>query len=268
MSAPVVRASPIESARFGLRIVRAEASTMDVDALIATLRRDRTDVAILRAPAPALALVDTLRRRGLAPIVADTIVHYDIGLPAPPIARDDSVTLLNAVSADADLLGSLARETFAGYVTHYHANPLFASEKILAGYAEWAAGHVQAHRAGAGAWLVEADGELAGFSCYREDPSSGLAIGVLNGIIPSMRGRGIYRRMLQQMLSRFADSGNRRFAIATQVQNVAVQRIWASRGLALRRAENTVHINVLFDRSAERHDDLEAAVSQVGRPTR
>ena len=51
----------------------------------------------------------------------------------------------------------------------------------------------------------------------------------------------------------------RRFAIATQMQNVAVQRIWLSEGLLLRRTDNTVHINSLFGRAQESFDDGSAA---------
>jgi len=51
--------------------------------------------------------------------------------------------------------------------------------------------------------------------------------------------------MLQQMLIQFRALGLQRFAIATQMQNVKVQRIWVSEGLTLRREDHTVHINAL-----------------------
>ena len=102
-------------------------------------------------------------------------------------------------------------------------------------------------------------GEIAGFSCYRMDTARAQAFGVLNGVLPSIRRRGVYRAMLRRMLPDFAARGMRRFAIATQVQNVSVQRIWAAEGLSLRRADNTVHINALFGRAQESFDDGSAA---------
>jgi GNAT superfamily N-acetyltransferase len=144
---------------------------------------------------------------------------------------------------DAARLASLTRETFAGYVTHYHANPRFARATILDGYAEWAASHVRGDRPGARAWLVEWRGALAGFSCCRVDDGGRLAIGVLNGVVPAFRGRGIYGGMLRHMLRELDASGAARFAIATQVQNVTVQRTWAAAGFQLDGACNTVHIN-------------------------
>ena len=258
-----LRYSPLESARFGLRVFRAEIDAVDAPALVAALEHESVDVAILRLPADAVGSVQALRDYDLSPIVADTIVRYDVDLPIPHADLDDSVTLHRATPADVALLESLAREIFAGYVTHYHANPLFPAAKILDGYAEWAGGHLLGDDTGAAAWLVESGREIAGFSCYRVDPTSGLAVGVLNGVLPAMRGRGIYRRMLQRMLRDFGARGMRRFAIATQVQNVAVQRIWAAQGLSLRGADNTVHVNALFGRARATGEDV-AAVSLRG----
>lgn len=239
--------SSLESARFGLRIYRAVVDGIDADALIAALDRQQVDVAILRVPAWTLPSIQELRRHGLDPIVADTIVHYEADLQTLPAhtREHDPVVLRRATEKDANLLESLAREVFAGYVTHYHANPLLPAAKILDGYAEWASDPVRTKGTHGGAWLVEAAGELAGFSCYAMDRETSRATGVLNGILPAQRGRGIYRRMLQQMLRVFHSSGITHFATATQVQNVTVQRIWVSEGLTLCRAENTVHINAL-----------------------
>ncbi|MET0231144.1 MAG: GNAT family N-acetyltransferase [Rhodanobacteraceae bacterium] len=248
-SPPGFRESPSESLRFGLRVFRAEADAIDAQALAEAIDREHVDVAILRVPAQALGSLQTLRVRGLAPIVADTIVRYEASLPLAPLVLDESVTLRPATARDAQYLETLAREIFDGYVSHYHANPLFPAAKIADGYGEWAASHVSAGRAGAIAWLVESHGEVAGFSCCRIDEATGLAIGVLNGVLPAFRGRGVYRGMLRRMLSDFGERGLARFAISTQVQNFAVQRIWVAEGLALTRTDNTVHINSMLGRA-------------------
>jgi hypothetical protein len=248
----VFRHSPLETARFGLRICRASIDVVDAADLIAALQRDRVDVAILRLPAGAIGTLDGLRRHGFVPIVADTLVRYEIDLRARKSVahHGDSLTLRAATPGDAGLLESLTREIFSGYVSHYNANPLFAPEKILDGYVEWASSHVQGGDDTTGAWLVEAAEETVGFSCYRLDRTGGLAVGVLNGVLPAVRGRGIYRGMFRRMLTQFVESGIRRFAIATQIQNIAVQRTWTAEGLSLQSAVNTVHINALRGRAA------------------
>jgi GNAT superfamily N-acetyltransferase len=246
---PILRFSPLESARFALRIFRASIDAIDAHRLADEIEREKVDVAILRLPAAAIDGAAALERCGYAPIVADTQVVFGIALEScAPDFFDDSVALRPATREDAALLARMARSVFADYPSHYHANPLFAPGKILDGYAEWAARHVQTDD-GSAAWLVEREGALAGFSCYRVG-AAGVARAVLNGVLPEARGRGVYRGMLRRMLARFADAGLDRFEIATQTHNAIVQRVWAESGLSLAAKCNTLHINALRGRAA------------------
>lgn len=245
-AAPILHFAPLESARFGLRVHRAWVEVIDADALAAEIERERVDVAILRLPARAIGTLRGLAKVGLTPIVADTLLRYEADLPAlalPPVA-DDTVRLRPAARGDAELIERMARAIFVDYVSHYSANPLFAPDKILDGYAQWASAHLDADD-GSAAWLVESRGDIVGFSCYRIDRAETMATGVLNGVIPDARGRGVYRAMLRAMLTAFADMDIQCFEIATQAHNVAVQRVWIAHGLSPQRADNTVHINAL-----------------------
>lgn len=243
--------SPRETARFGLRIGRATVARVEAEEIISALERESTDVAILRLPGHAIGAVDELRRHGFAPIIADTLVRYEIDLLSrQPSAGGSQVVLRPATRSDAGLLESMTRQIFAGYVSHYNANPRFQPDKILDGYAEWATSHLDSADDAAGAWLVESNGEVVGFSCYRLDAETGVATGVLNGIVPGARGKGNYRAMLRRMLDHFAVLGARRFSIATQLHNVGVQRTWATEGLVLGDVSNTVHINLPREKEA------------------
>jgi hypothetical protein len=242
----VLRESPLESARFGLRVFRCDVETIDASAISEAIDRLGVDVLILRVPAREIGGVNALARLGLSPILADTLVYYDTVLARhAETPATTGVALRPASRDDAALLARTARDVFDGYVSHYHANPLFAPERILEGYAEWASRHAAAEDDASGAWLVERDGKLAGFSCYRFDQANGIATGVLNGILPPARARGTYRAMLGAMLRAFAEAGFSRFEISTQVHNIGVQRVWTAHGLTLREASNTVHINAL-----------------------
>jgi RimJ/RimL family protein N-acetyltransferase len=241
---PALRFSPRESDRFGLRIFRCDVESVDAVAIARAIEHARVDVLILRIPAGQIGDIASLIGQGLAPIVADTLVYYDTDLPIAAATHEASATLRCATPDDAARLAGMAREIFADYVSHYSANPLFDPEQTLDGYAEWAARHVEAD-GDSGAWLVERDGAIVGFSCYSIDRASGVGTGVLNGILPRARGRGAYRAMLHAMLSEFARMQLWRFEISTQVHNIAVQRVWTSLGLRVRRAANTVHVNAL-----------------------
>jgi hypothetical protein len=244
--ASALRFSPFESARFGLRVFRASVDAVDAAAVAEEIERERIDVAILRIPARALYTVQPLAGLGFAPIVSDTLVGYEMDLSThkPRTDTGSAVALRPVTRADTELLERMARAIFAGYVSHYHANPLFAHDRILDGYAEWATRHVAADD-GSAAWIVEHDGQPVGFSCYRVTADGRQAVGVLNGIVPAARRRGFYSAMLRQMLSQFERLGAQRFAIATQVHNLAVQRTWTASGLLLDGAYNTVHVNAI-----------------------
>jgi GNAT superfamily N-acetyltransferase len=244
-----LRRSPEDSARFGLEIWRADIARLDAPSLIDALRRERVDVAIIRLPAQALPSIHSLADVGLTPLVADTRVTYDIALTDAE-SDEDNVELVAAMPEDAPRLEARVREIFARYPTHYHVNPLLAADDILDGYAEWAASFVRSSSPECIAWHVALHDEIVGFSCCTFDAASGEAVGVLNGIAPTARGRGIYRAMFRRMLSTLAKRGARRFSIATQAHNIAVQRVWTSEGLGLRSAANTIHINSLFNRES------------------
>lgn len=246
-SGAVLQFSPLESARFGLRVFRGSPEAIDAPKIAEEIERERIDVAILRIPAPATEGVGALAREGWTPILADTHVVYGVDLAEyERPALDPSIVLRPATRQDGALLAEMARSIFVDYESHYRANPLFAPDKILDGYAEWAARHVDADD-GSAAWLVERGGDLAGFSCYRID-ADGTAIGVLNGVLPGARGRGVYRGMLASMLEQFAEQGLARFEIATQTHNDVVLRVWIRSGFTLRAECLTIHINALRGR--------------------
>ena len=237
--------SPLESARFGLRVFRGNAATIDARSLREAIAAEHVDVAILRVPVQSPDSLARLAQAGLNPIVADTLVHYEVDLQerVANAPRDSRLRLRPAGAADADLLEAMARATFTGYVSHYSANPRFHASDILDGYAEWAARHVRSPADGAAAWIVERDSQPVAFSCHRIQPSGEEAVGVLNGVLPEARGRGVYRDMLRAMLIEFANRGAQRFVISTQAHNTAVQRVWLDEWLRLTRSESTLHFN-------------------------
>lgn len=246
MSTPVsLHYSPLDSSRFGRRIYRASMTSFDPLALRAALEAEKVETLIARISASSVDSAARLLEVGLYPIFADTHVDYDVALQDARVAAPDgSIALSTATSDDAPRIRAMARTIFDNYPSHYAANPLLSRSAIAEGYADWAARQVDG--AGNITWLAERGGEVVGFSCCSVDKKKSVARGVLNGILPQTRGVGCYRAMFNAMLLHFRDAGVQTFAIATQVSNVAVQRVWADTGLRLRRAENTFHINCDF----------------------
>lgn len=239
--------SPLESARFGLRIFRGAFDAVDALELAKLIEREAVDIAILRVPADSLRLASILTMAGLPALVADTLVHYGANIEKlePKAVGDASLRMTTARPSDME---SIARQVFAGYISHYNANPYFDTERIADGYAEWAATQAMPNDEGRAAFLLETRGDVVGFSCTQTTPFSGEMRGVLNGVLPERRGRGVYRDMLRLLLQRCKADRLERFVIATQVHNTAVQRVWMSEGLLLQRAEATIHVNALLTR--------------------
>lgn len=251
--------SPLDSTRFRRRIYRASLNKLDAPALSAALQNERVDTLILRIPADEAWRAADLYGVGLRPIFADTQVDYEIALTgeyAPyggPAAEFVEVT-----NADSGTLRTIANEVFRGYVSHYRANPLFAAEAVTEGYADWAARHVSSQATPT--WFVKLHGNIVGFACCAVEHDR--VRGVLNGILPESRGMGCYSAMFHGMIARFRTAGLRRFAIKTQVHNVAVQRVWAAAGLRLRFAENTIHLNCDFGDAGDRNIESSAVSAQ------
>ena len=243
MTQPIaLQYSPLDSARFGRRIFRTHLSSVDAVALNDALRAERVETLIVRIPAYVVDGAARLRAAGMHPIFADTHLDYDIALPtATPVLADAGVALTDAQPEVAERVRSMARHIFDDYPSHYAANPLFPPSSIADGYADWAARLVGS--SDGVNWFVERGSERVGFACCSVDHATGVARGLLNGILPASQGSGSYRAMFQTMLTHFRDAGLQTFAIATQANNIAVQRVWADAGLRLRRAENTFHIN-------------------------
>jgi hypothetical protein len=235
-----------ESKRFGLRIFRGTTQGADADSLIRELERERVDVAILRGAA-AEALRAGLSERGLRVIDAGTIVRYAADLRSRVRTSPDPRLGFRRATADGTgRLDTMARQVFAGYTTHYHANPLFTPSRILEGYAEWATRYADPNDPCRSAWIIEYEGQAAGFSCLETAADRSEARGVLNGILPAWRGRGIYRAMLRATLDALAAEGIPRFVIATQTQNLPVQHVWRTERMVFERSESTIHVNALL----------------------
>jgi acetyltransferase (GNAT) family protein len=234
--------SPLDSERFGLRIYRGELTTIDAESLVQEMRREKIDTLIARIPAEIVGSAARLHSSGLMPIVADTHVEYDIHL-AEVERREtaSSVQFVSVTARDRVRLLQIVGEIFDDYPSHYRANPLLAPKAIADGYADWAVRHIEDEDAKI--WFVQNSDEVVGFAVCRIERESNIIRGVLNGILPAMRGKGLYRAMFHNMLHRSAREGARTFAIATQAHNIAVQRVWAEAGLKLRSVKNTLHVN-------------------------
>lgn len=228
--------SEVDSDRFGYRIHRMRTSELDTRATEAALRASDCDIAIIRVPA-STAGMDRLRYPVLH---ADTLVYYVVDLTKhrPVDVRNGHLEFRPATEADRPRLGALIASTFAGYTSHYHANPHLPPDKILAGYEEWAGGFLDDPDQEVS--LVLDGDEVVAFAAWELRGEE--AEGVLYGVSPTSSGGGLYGDLIRHTQREALEAGATRMLVSTQVQNFAVQKVWAREGFHMFQAWDTYHV--------------------------
>ncbi|KAB8317105.1 hypothetical protein SD81_023220 [Tolypothrix campylonemoides VB511288] len=243
--------SPLDSARFGLRVFRGRGIVADERDLFRSLLAGSVDVAILRTPAGSTRW-SRLPRSGLQPIHADTLVYYAVDLRThePRALRNADLVFEEAGPDDAASIAHLVRTTFRDYVSHYHANPVFDPNQIVAGYMEWATSYTSSAADGRTTWVARRNGEIVAFACCSFDASIDECEGVLYGVHPDHAGGGLYGDLIRYSQAAFRARGFGTMNVSTQVWNYAVQKVWAREGFALVSAFDTWHVNAMLDGGA------------------
>lgn len=238
--------SALDSDRFGMRVFRGRAETVNTRSLLREIVDSQCDVAIVRVPAANSAAVSALSRHAMPVLHCDTLVYYtaDLRNHEPKLPRNSDLLFRHARADDRDALGALIAHTFVDYTSHYHGNPLFTPESILAGYRQWGESFLGT---GVGTlWVAERGGQIVAFAACAEDTESSTGEGVLYGVAPDASGSGIYGDLIRMTQSDFKRRGFERMKVSTQVQNFAVQKVWAREGFWLTSAWDTFHVNALL----------------------
>ncbi|MGY4517258.1 bifunctional GNAT family N-acetyltransferase/hotdog fold thioesterase [Lysobacter sp. HA18] len=268
MTQPItLQQSPLDSARFGMRVFRGHGDQLDDRLFFKTLVSQDVDIAIVRTPAGTGGWT-RLSRYGLQTIHADTLVYYAVDLRRyqPNALRNSDLEFVEATSADRDSLASLVRTAFDGYVSHYHANPTFDPARVLAGYMEWATGYIASDSPGRVTWVARRGGVIVAFACCSFDEGADSCEGVLYGVHPAHAGGGLYGDLVRHTQAKFRERGFATMEVSTQVWNYAVQKVWAREGFALVRAYDTWHVNAMLAGGATLVDrTLEFDTMQVAR---
>ncbi len=240
--------SVLESQRFGLNVLRGSVDKLDAYSLLQTIVAEQADVVIFRIPSSEQCTLHQLQIMPFPVIVADTLVYYqcDLNLFPPKPLRNQDLEIRMAVPADRDLLESLIDEIFQDYSTHYYSNPLFDKQKILDGYKEWTLSYLDADEDRV-CFLFYRNGQPIAFVTCNLMSDYGEI--VLGGVVPSAQGGGIYSDFIRHSMKYIADSGRTKSKTSTQIQNYAVQKVWAREGFTLANAYCTVHINALISKN-------------------
>jgi GNAT superfamily N-acetyltransferase len=244
--------SVTESDRFGFKVMRATVTEVPApEAMRSKILAEGADLVILRASTDKRRDLGMLSSTCFPNIVADTLVYYTVDLRRhnPAALRNSD---LEFVRVNASLLPELSRlidASFGNYSNHYDANPFLKRSDFLVGYKEWAVSFGVHHGDERSAWIARRRGEAIAFCTCSWDRNGQSAEGVLYGVHPSAAGGGIYGDLIRFTQRHYLEAGCSRMRVSTQVDNFAVQKVWAREGFVMDEALITLHINSFLQHS-------------------
>lgn len=236
---PSWKPSPLDSARWGVKTVRAKIDGhRDIpDSL--DLKAYGIGLVIARVPCDQIEIVQDLCAKGY--VLCDTLVYWRGGLECAPVDMPAGYAWRDATPEDAADVGRIALESFRGYQGHYHADARMPNEACDAAYQHWAMRAIEDHDSRT--VLVEYGGKPVVFGVMAV---AGDAVElVLGGVEWGHRSVGLYTHLVRKTMEwgrSLQDAhGIRAIQISTQVTNTAVQKAWARLGLKPDRSLYTLH---------------------------
>jgi len=231
--------SELDSRRFGIRVARAELRADDLDPALAWCGAQRIDLLVARLPEHATPPAAELARRGFERM--DTLVRWTGDLSVPSRPQDaGSIDIRAARPDEAERVAALARRAFRGHVGHYHSDPRLDRTACDEVYADWAHRSSRAVGERCAVLLAERGSALVGFSVVRLG-APGTAEGVLSGVEPEYRGRGVYAALHAARSEWCRARGAKSLVASAAAANAAITRCYERAGLTPSHACHTFH---------------------------
>lgn len=236
----LVECNALESARFGVVAARARDPLAAPQALDAAAEALGVQMLTVRIACQEHSRIHALEADGFR--LMDTIVYYERPLqelpPSSPPSGD--VTIRRARPKDAAAVAEVARAAFSNYIGHYHADPRLQPAAADAAYVEWAEKSIAGQSEAEQAILLFCGQRLGGFLTLRRNSPAEIEI-MLNAVHPDLQRRGFYQRLLVEALVMGRNAGAATITVSTQVNNLPVQRAWATLGFRLASSFHTFH---------------------------
>lgn len=237
---PQVYLSAIDEERFGVRTVRASEVTFEtLPAVIEFCRSHDAVFLIVRCPTTDLQAVQTMEQQGF--LLMDTLVVSTRNLQNPPLPADTGEVLIRAIRpGEENAVKHIAAVVYRDYMGHYHADTRLDRARCDETYVSWAERSCASPEVADHVLVADLNGAIVGFFTLKLiSRDEGQAI--LSGVLPEARNRGLYRSFMIRSMEWFLTQGAARMVVATQITNIAVQKVWARVGFEPNRAYYTLH---------------------------
>jgi len=173
----------------------------------------------------------------------DTLVYYKFDYlkrEKPQIANSAQIENISGNSVLAKEISKIARDSFRGYFGHYHADKNLDKSKCDEIYVDWAYRSCIDSKVADAVIVVNQENEIAGFVTLkiRQDNLGEL---ILSGVKPAYQKRGCYKNLIFSGMEWLHDKGLKKIVLSTQINNIAVQKVWARLGFEMDHSFYTFH---------------------------
>lgn len=175
--------------------------------------------------------------------IMDTIVYYKFNYTKkdpPHFAPYDSIKNISGNQSYACKVSEIAQQSFFGYFGHYHADNNLEKSVCDELYVDWARRSCLDIKV-ADAVLAKFDNDIiTGFVTLKiiSDNTGEL---ILSGVSPSFQKRGVYQTLIYSGMEWLNNKGLNNIILSTQINNIAVQKVWARLGFEMDHSFYTFH---------------------------
>ena len=237
---PQITLSQLDHERFGIRTAKTFIKTpQEIQAAVEEAQMLNVRLLIARSYVSEIRLAQKMESNGF--FLTDTLVYYAYDLTKKTIPADASSNEIRPVLLEeADRVKKVAEKAFKGYFGHYHADEKLDSRQSDEVYTDWAKRACLERTQNDEVFVAIVDNEIMGFATMRlNDIREGE--GVLFAVDPAMQGKGIYRSFILAGLTWCYEKGCDKMVVSTQINNIAVQKVWTRTGFEPLHAYYTFH---------------------------
>jgi GNAT superfamily N-acetyltransferase len=221
--------SKIDEQHFGMKTAKASGlSEENIPEVLAYCDENGVVLLTTRSSVDDIAAAQELERNGF--LIMDTLVSYLFDLSKKSIPEDKGKFAIRMHEpGDEESVKMVAMDSFKGYAGHYHADSRLDNSKCDEVYTSWAYSSVVSRDVADEVLIAVIEEEIVGFATLKfNSPDEGE--GVLFGVAPKAQGKGIYGSFIISALDWFHSRGAKQVVVSTQVNNIAVQKVWTRVG--------------------------------------
>jgi GNAT superfamily N-acetyltransferase len=221
--------SEIDEKRFGIKTAKIEKMEFnDIPYVMEFCEEYKVRLLIARCLTSDLPLVQELEKNGF--LLMDTLIYYSCNLkknPPPKYVSEINIRLFNR--GEEEIIKSIADEAFNNYTGHYHADRRLDKENCNETYVDWAYRSCFHKEVADQVFVAELEGKIIGFGTVRANsPDEGQYI--IAGVLKPYQGMGTYRMILMNCMKWCIERNIGTIITATQITNLAVQKVWTRLG--------------------------------------